>query len=104
MKQIIDRKRYDTETAKEIASWDNGLGYSDFGWCKETLYKTKKGSYFIAGEGGAKTGYAQPCGNNCWGSGERIVPCTSEEALEWLENKGETDAIEKYFANDLEDA
>ena len=29
MKQIINGKRYNTETATEIGNYSNGLGYSD---------------------------------------------------------------------------
>ena len=37
MKSIINGKRYDTETAQELASWDNGCNCGDFHECEETL-------------------------------------------------------------------
>ena len=48
MKKIISGKLYDTETAKEIAVWNNGRSYSDFSHCVETLYKKRTGEYFCA--------------------------------------------------------
>ena len=47
--------------------------------------------------------YARPCGDMT-GGGSDIIPLTKGEALEWLENHDETDAIEKYFANEIEEA
>ena len=40
MKRIINGKSYNTETAEELARGDNGL-YGDFGYCRESLYRTK---------------------------------------------------------------
>ncbi|WP_347273236.1 hypothetical protein [Candidatus Kuenenia sp.] len=75
MKKVIDGKIYNTETAELLHAWSNGKYTSDFGYIKESLYRTKKGAYFIAGEGGAKTGYARACGSNsvCGGEGIDVV-------------------------------
>jgi len=86
MKRIIDGKRYDTDTAKEVANWSNGLGYSDFSHCIEELYRTKNGNYFLHGEGGPKSSYAKSCGNNSWGGSCNIIAMTPAAALNWLEN------------------
>jgi hypothetical protein len=100
MKKIIDGKTYNTETAERIGTWDNGLGYSDFRYCEEALYMTKKGAFFIKGEGGAMTIWSESNGNTSWG-GSGIRPVTETEALTWCE-KGAIDAdvIEKYFTVD----
>ena len=55
MKKIINGRKYDTETAKEIGYWSNGYPCSDFNHCEETLYLKKTGEYFLYGEGGALT-------------------------------------------------
>ena len=103
MKAIIEGKRYDTETADELAKADNRLSYNDFNYCFESLYRTKKGAFFLAGEGGALSKYAGVCGNaNCEGRG--IIPLTEEDALSWLEENKEVELIEKYFAHKLDDA
>lgn len=97
MKKIVDGKRYDTETAEEIAYYSNDLYTTDFGWYEETLYRTKNGNWFIAGEGGAMTGYSRPCGNNGSCGGSDIRPLTNNEAKEWLEGNDEIEALETHF-------
>jgi hypothetical protein len=84
MKKIIEGKRYDTETADLVHAWDNGIYGNDFKTCKESLYKTKKGSYFLYGSGGPMSKYAKPTGNNSVGSGSDIIPMSKEDAFEWL--------------------
>lgn len=86
MKKIISGKRYDTDTAEEIAALDNG-GYGD---CVETLYKTKKGAYFLYENGGT--------------TGGSITPMTRDQAAEWCEENGSTEARETEFADSVEDA
>jgi hypothetical protein len=103
MKKIIEGKRYDTDTARKIARWNNGLGYSDFHNVNETLYRTKTGRFFIYGEGGAMTDYAKSNGNETSGS-EKIIPQENEEALEWLENHDFTQEIEAEFPDKIQDA
>ena len=97
MKKIINGKKYNTETAESVAEWDNGLGYGDFGRCAETLYRKRTGEFFVHGRGGARTQYAERCGNNCWCGGEDITPMTEEEAREWCEGKTDADTYEAIF-------
>jgi hypothetical protein len=103
MKATINRLVYDTNTAEELAN--ESYGYqTDFNHWSETLYKTKKGNYFLFGEGGALSKYAEPCGNNCYGGGDRIIPLTEEEALEWCELHGWQIIIDKHFKHLIEEA
>ena len=98
MKKIIDGKLYNTETATHIVDWDNGLYCNDFGWCEESLYVTKKGAYFIHGEGGAMSCWSTPCGSNgtCGGGGIRVL--TKAEALQWCEDRDvDGDTIAEHF-------
>jgi hypothetical protein len=94
---------YDTKTAELLAEYDNELSRSDFRNLSESLYKTKNGAYFLAGEGGAHTKYAEACGNYTSGS-SKITPLTKEEALEWCEQYAKTSVIEKEFSDVLEEA
>lgn len=94
MKQIINGKTYNTETATLLGEYWNGCSRSDFGFLSEDLYRTQKGAYFIAGEGGAMTKYCRSCGNNSFCGGERITPITEAEAKEWME---EHCSAEKYI-------
>lgn len=103
MRKIINGKRYDTETAQVVAKWCNGLSTTDFHRVDETLYRTKRGNWFIHGEGGAASRYSEPCGDMN-GPGENIVPLTPEEALKWMENHGLVDEAERFFNKEIEDA
>lgn len=59
MKKIINGKKYDTETAREVACKAWGY-YGDLNFVFETLYKKKTGEFFLYGEGGANTSYVAP--------------------------------------------
>lgn len=95
MKKIINGRKYDTTTATEIGSWDNGL-YLDFCYCAETLYRKKTGEFFIHGEGGPSSKYCSYDGNMCK-SGENIVPLTESDAREWVERHLTADEYEAIF-------
>ena len=101
MKQIINGLTYNTETATLIGEWGNNLGYSDFRNISEGLYVTKKGRFFLAGEGGAMTRYSEPCGNLRSG-GAGIIALDKQEALEWCEQHLDADKFSEYF--DIEEA
>jgi hypothetical protein len=104
MKKVIEGKVYNTETAEKIYSWDNGFYGGDFKQCEETLYRTKKGRYFLYGEGGPMSRYAKPVGGNAYGYGSNIEVMTDDEAALWLESKNAIAEIEKYFPDYLEEA
>lgn len=96
MRKIIDGKAYNTETAEEMGYWWNGLGTNDFSHCTERLYRTKKGSYFIYGEGGPSSVYRERAGD-MWASGNDIRPLTVTEAREWAEKHLNADEYEAIF-------
>lgn len=96
MKKIINGKRYDTETAKWIAEFEEGY-VSDFAYVCETLYKKRNGEYFLHGYGHAASRYAKSCGNNGWSAGECIIPLSYDEACKWAENALDADDYEKEF-------
>ena len=64
MKKVIDGALYNTDTAQMMGDWDNGLYANDFGFCRERLYRTKSGKYFLHGEGGANSRYGEWHGNS----------------------------------------
>jgi len=102
MKQVIDGKLYNTETAIEIGSYWNGLSTRDFRRVSEELYRTKSGNYFLAG-------YELICrsrleqGESSWGS-SRIIPLSKEEAFEWAQQHLSTDEVLKEFPDMIEEA
>lgn len=96
MQQTIAGKVYDTETAKAMGNWQRGLS-SDRAYISETLYLTTAGLYFLHGEGGSRSRYAQRTAPNTWGYGERIMPMDEEEAHAWAENHLTDNIYDKAF-------
>jgi hypothetical protein len=104
MKKVIDGKVYNTETAECLHNWDNGHYGNDFRSCEESLYKTKKGAYFLHGEGGPMSKYAQNCGNNSVCGGQGIEPISEKVAMEWLEEHNGDDVLISLFGGHIEEA
>lgn len=104
MKKVINKKMYDTDTAELVAEYSYGRGWSDFRYIHEALYRTKKGQFFLFGEGGAASIYAEDIGGNQSTDGSKIIVYTPEDAYQWLEENEKTEAIEKYFSDKLEEA
>ncbi|UCE51361.1 MAG: hypothetical protein JSV31_19145 [Desulfobacterales bacterium] len=86
MKKVINEKLYNTETAEIIFAWENAYFPSDFHYCTETLYRTKKGAWFIHGTGGPLSKYRIQVGTGSFSGSETIETLTENEAYEWLEN------------------
>lgn len=103
MKKIISNKRYDTKTAREIGADSYNGSTSDFAYWRETLYCKRTGEYFIYGEGGPASKYAEPVGQNEWCGGERIIPMSYENARAWAERHLDADDYEKEFGEVAED-
>lgn len=98
MKKNINNKRYDTDTARFVAEWRNTrCSVTDFEYSEEQLYCKRTGEYFLYGHGGPRTRYAKAVGQNCWGSGEDIIPLTQEEARQWAETCLDPDDYDKEF-------
>lgn len=96
MRKVINKKVYDTEKAKLIAEYSNGLPQRDFKHLYESLYLTANGQFFLHVDGGPLTKYSEKVGNYVSGI-ETIILLTQEEAYKWLEEHNEIEAIEKYF-------
>lgn len=103
MKKIINGKVYDTEKAKFLATWKSYGSWRDFNHIEESLYQKKTGEFFLHGEGGPATKYAETVGQNEWGFGERIMPMNYEEARKWAETQLEADEYEKIFSEVIEE-
>lgn len=72
MKKIVNKRTYNTNTATKIGTYCEGQ-FGDPAGYEESLYKTKKGQYFLHGIGGAESKYPE----------EDLVPVTKEEANAW---------------------
>ena len=97
MKKIIKGKLYDTETAKELGWYENIADVGNFSHFSETLYRKKTGEFFIHGVGGPSTKYSRRVEQNCWSSGEQIIPLTVKAAQEWAEEHLDAEEYEKIF-------
>lgn len=103
MKKIINGKRYDTDTAKRVAIWEHS-NRRDFNFVSEQLYRKTTGEYFLYGEGGAASKYAESLGQNTWGGGEKIIPLSFEAAQAWAEKHLDGEEYEAIFGAITEDA
>lgn len=97
MKKIINGKKYDTDTAKEVGYSNNGLLSTDIDYIEETLYQKKTGEFFLYGEGGARTEYADYRGEMSSCHGCKIVPLTVKEAKKWAEEYLTAEEYEEIF-------
>lgn len=98
MKKIINGRSYDTDTATNVGEYWNGRTNRDFQYVFETLYRKKNGEFFLHGEGGAMSRYAEPVGD-MRGAGEKIIPMTEEEAREWAEEHLDADEYVSVFGD-----
>ena len=97
MRKVINGKVYDTETAEWIADYSYSY-HGDFHWYEESLYRTKKGTYFLSGEGGGMSKYAaySPAGGG-YSAGSDLFLLTEQEARQWVEKYGGVDLYGELF-------
>lgn len=101
MKRIINGKRYDTATAIMVCDVSpRGFYGNDFRREDTGLYRTPKGSWFLAGEGGPLSRWATPVGLHGATCGIGIRAIDDETARELLERHGDPEDVEKYFATE----
>lgn len=99
MIKIINGRKYDTETAKMVGSWDNGYPTSDFNYCSEKLFRKKTGEFFLFGDGGAMSKYSMSCGTNNWCGSCEIIPLSEDGAKQWAEEHLDGDAYIEIFGD-----
>lgn len=97
MKAIIDGKKYDTETAKNVGFYSSYGSFSDFNHLEETLFLKKTGEFFLYGKGGPNTKYAIQTDMNSWAGGVKIVPLSENDAKAWAEKNLTVDEYESLF-------
>jgi len=91
MRKIIRGVRYDTEKARLVGQascccWDAWL------FCAR-----RSGRYFLFGEGGPMSRFAQSAGRNVLKGGRDIIPLSREEALRWAREYLEPNEIGAEF-------
>lgn len=103
MRQIIQGKRYDTETATLVGEASHGYG-GDFSSWEAGLWRTPRGAFFLAGEGGPMTRWARSVDHSTTSGGRGIIPLSREEARGWAEDHLGTDVLEQFFPDMIRDA
>ena len=99
MKKVINGKLYNTETADEIVDISNRRYWNDkgnFHWEDTRLYRTKKGAWFIAGQGYALSRWGTLTGNGS-GPGSGLHVIDADEARDYLERYGSADLVAEHF-------
>lgn len=102
MKKIINGKLYNTDTARHIGSWYSNITDRLY-WVNETLYQKQRGEFFLHGEGGPGSKYAEPSGQGSWSSGEKIIPLSYDAAQAWAEEYLDANAYQAAFGPVEED-
>ncbi len=103
MNKVIRGKRYNTDTAKLVGTWEaNEPENSDF-WEKEELYQKRSGEFFLIGQGGAQTQYARFSMGGESKPGVELRPIEPEEASDWAEEHLTADEYEALFGPVAED-
>ena len=97
MVKIVKGRKYDTETAREVGCYSNGGGWRDFRHYEETLYRKRTGEYFLFGEGGPMTKYAEQVGQSGRSGGSEIIPLSFDDAREWAEKNPDAAEYEAEF-------
>ena len=97
MKKVIEGTLCNTDTAKRLGSYDNGELPGDINYVKESLYRTKSGSYFLHSEGGARTQCAIKDVSGHWRSGELITLINPVSAKKWAEEHLDADGYTQAF-------
>lgn len=104
MKKIINRKLYNTDTARSIGSDFYGAYRRDLDFWSEELFQKKTGEYFLHGEGGPMTKYSREVGQNEWSGGEKIIPMSYDSARKWAEEHLTGEEFEQAFGAASENA
>lgn len=103
MNKIINGKVYNTDTARKIGTWSNGADRTDFSWVEESLYQKKTGEFFLHGQGGPNTRYAQQLEASRWTGGETISLVSYDSARQWAEDHLTADQYQAVFGEVAED-
>lgn len=88
MRYVVAGLEFDTVQATQIAAWSSAGAEDDLHRCRETLYRTPDGRYFLVGSGGSLSTWRVRTHSGGYAPGEGIVPVTPYEAQRWCEDHG----------------
>jgi hypothetical protein len=85
MKTYINDKLYNNETSAVVGVWKiKGKDKDDPKFAQETLYRKKRGEYFLLCEGGCDSIHAVRSAKGKKSKGEFIQLVTYDEAQDWI--------------------
>ena len=87
MRKVINGKTYRTHTAQLIVTLPSHFPKTDNKWHDTRLYRNQQGAYFLAGEGGTRSRWAQATQRGSI-AGEGIEPLSKDEALAYAKYAG----------------
>jgi hypothetical protein len=90
MKKVIAGRVYDTKTATRICNLPcDTYNRNDFRWHHTTLYRSPKGTFFLAGEGGPMSMWAESLeGGRSYSGGSGLRVSDDDEARMYAEEAG----------------
>ncbi len=97
IQKVIGGKCYDTSDASLIGCIYSGRRRGDFRWLREGLYKSRRGEFFLAGQGGPSSKWVN---DSVAGGGLKIL--TEEEAMVWAQQNNVPSFIIKQHFGKLE--
>lgn len=96
MRQIVAGKVFDTDTSTEIARASRAHLFGDD---REVLYRSPRGTHFLARLGSDRQRVRVVCPGGRIGPGAGIVTISPAEALSWCEwHEVDADVIEANFS------
>jgi hypothetical protein len=100
---LANGKRYDLHTSDLIAIAESGYKDGDSQFWRERLFLSKKGAWFLVGEGGSNTKYGREIGNVKVGSEGNVSDLTRKQAYKFCELHGQ-EAVSKHFPDMVKEA
>ena len=104
MKKIIKNKVYDTDTARELCTFEPNSSKKDKSWYKEVLYQKKTGEYFLHGQGNSESIYSKALSKKEKKGIEKLIPMNYDEAAAWAKKNLSTEIYDKIFGVPEEDS
>jgi hypothetical protein len=104
MKAIVNGLIYDTEDAHHIGDGGTDAPIGNFHRAWEALYRTESGRFFLAGEGGPMTRWAETLPDGARKDGSGIIPLSEAEALSWAEANLRPNIVIEVFGERIERA
>jgi hypothetical protein len=85
MKSVIGAKVHEAETADAVCTLECDHAHGNLAWHETALYRTKRGQFFLAGRGDARSVWRGQTGRSSWAPGGQIRAVESDEARTHIE-------------------